>query len=300
MARSDEALVIEAAINGATTKATNPNAPETPAEIAADALACIRAGAAIVHNHNRDYAVDGARAAELYLEAWRPVLHEHADAILYPTLGFGEGIAARYAHVERLAESGVLRMAFLDTGSVNLGGTDEDDLPGGVEFVYVNGFADIRYKVAVCERFRLAPSIAIFEPGFLRTALAYERADRMPKGAFVKLYFGAERGYLGGRGRGAAFGLPPTARALDAYLEILEGSRLPWAVAVLGGDVVECGMAKLALERGGHVRVGLEDYGGDRQPTNAELVTELVALANKLGRPVATSKEAASVLGMRS
>ena len=300
MARSDEAVVIEAAVNGATTKATNPNAPETPAEIAADAVACLRAGAAIVHNHNRDYAVDGARAAELYLEAWRPVLREHPDAILYPTLGYGEGIGARYTHVERLAESGLLRMSFLDTGSVNLGATDEEGLPGGKEFVYVNSFADIRHKVAVCERHRLAPSIAIFEPGFLRTTIAYERAGRMPKGAFVKLYFGAERGFLGARGRGAAFGLPPTARALDAYLEILEGSRLPWAVAVLGGDVFECGMAKLALERGGHVRVGLEDYGGERQPKNAELVEEVVALARSIGRTVATSKEAATVLGIPS
>jgi uncharacterized protein (DUF849 family) len=300
MVRIDRPVIVEAAVNGVTTKAVNPRCPQTPEEIAADAIACLRAGAAIVHNHNAEYAVDGARAAELYLAAWRPVLREIPDSILYPTLGFGTAIAARYAHVERLAEAGVLRMSFLDTGSVNLGATDDEHLPGGTEFVYVNSFADIRYKVRVCERYRLAPSIAIFEPGFLRTSLAYERAGRMPKGAFVKLYFGAERGYLGGRGRGAAFGLPPTERALEAYLELLEGSRLPWAVAVLGGDVVGCGMARLALERGGHVRVGLEDYAGERQPANAELVGEVVDLARRVGREVATPARAAEVLEMRA
>jgi len=298
MARSDEPLIIEAAINGVTSKAANPNVPQTPAEIAADARACLAAGAAIVHNHNAEYAVDGRRAADLYLEAWRPVLADHADSILYPTLGFGPTIAERYAHVPLLAESGVLRMSFVDTGSVNLGAVDADGLPGGAEFTYVNSFANIRHKMSTCERLRLAPSIAIFEPGFMRTALAYERAERMPKGAFVKLYFGAERGYLGDGKSGAPFGLPPTRRALDAYLELLDGSRLPWAVAVLGGDVVESGMARLALERGGHVRVGLEDYAGNRRPGNAELVAEVVRLAREIGRPVATSAAAAALLGM--
>src|ERR1051326_5211385 len=112
MARSDELVIIEAAINGVTSKAANPNTPQTPAEIATDALACLGAGAAIVHNHNAEYAVDGARAAELYLEARRPVLRERPDALLYPTLGFGSTIAERYAHVEKLAAAGVLRMSF--------------------------------------------------------------------------------------------------------------------------------------------------------------------------------------------
>jgi 3-keto-5-aminohexanoate cleavage enzyme len=294
MARSDELVIIEAAVNGVTSKAANPNTPQTPAEIASDALACLGAGAAIVHNHNADYAVDGARAAEIYLEAWRPVLRERPDALLYPTLGYGRTIAERYAHVPILAEAGVLRMSFFDTGSVNLGGVDDEGLPGGAEFVYVNSFADIRYKATVCARYGLAPSIAVFEPGFLRTALAYERASRMPKGAFVKLYFGGEPGYLGG----AAFGLPPTPRALDAYLEMLDGCALPWAVAVIGGDVCESGIARLALERGGHIRVGLEDYAGPRQPRNAELVSEVVELAGKIGRRVATSSEARTSLGM--
>src|SRR5712691_9631374 len=121
-------VIIEAAINGATTPDRNPHVPRTPAEIAADALRCLAAGAAIVHNHNADYAVDGERAAALYLEAWRPVLAEHPAAILYPTIGFGQTIVERTAHVSRLAEAGVLRMSFVDTGSVNLGGVDDEGL----------------------------------------------------------------------------------------------------------------------------------------------------------------------------
>ena len=44
-------VIIEAAINGVTTKQRNPHVPQAPQEIAADALRCVAAGAAIVHNH---------------------------------------------------------------------------------------------------------------------------------------------------------------------------------------------------------------------------------------------------------
>ncbi len=48
---SDDPVIIEVAINGTTTKEQNPHVPRTAQEIAADALACFDAGAAIVHNH---------------------------------------------------------------------------------------------------------------------------------------------------------------------------------------------------------------------------------------------------------
>ncbi len=114
----------------------------------------------------------------------------------------------------------------------------------------------------------------------------------------MKLYFGGDHSYIDGGGSGVTFGLPPTAKALDAYLEMLEGTDLPWAVAVIGGDVVGCGLARTALERGGHVRVGLEDYAGPRTPTNVELLAELAAVAHRVGRPFATPAEAARLLDL--
>jgi uncharacterized protein (DUF849 family) len=293
-------VIIEAAINGVTSKERNPHVPRSPAEIAADALRCFSAGAAIVHNHIDAIATDGAAAAARYLEAWRPLLRERPDAIVYPTVGFGGTIEERYAHEPILAESGLMRMGLLDPGSVNLGGVGEDGLPGGpIDFVYVNSYNDIRHEVGLCARHRLGPSISIFEPGFLRAALAYHRAGRLPAGAFVKLYFGGAHDYFGGTTGGVTFGLPPTRIALEAYLSMLDGCELPWAVAVLGGDVIETGLARLALERGGHVRVGLEDYAGTRTPANDELVREVTALARAVGRPVASCTETARILGLQ-
>jgi len=292
-----EPVIIEAAINGVTSKDRNPNVPVAPGEIATDTLACLDAGAAVVHNHIDMFMVDGDVAAERYLEGWRPVLARRPDALLYPTTNAGTDVEGAYAHIAPLAASGVLRLSLSDPGSVNLGGLDDSGLPAG-GIVYANSFDDIGHQLGLCSQLGLGPSMAIFEPGFLRAALAWWRADRLPAGAMFKLYFGGEQGYLGGRRGGVPFGLAPTRAALDAYLELLEGCDVPWAVAVLGGDVLESGLARLALERGGHVRVGLEDYGGSRSPTNVELVSEAAALCGEVGRPVAGCDEAAALLGL--
>jgi len=293
-------VIIEAALNGVTSKEQNPNVPRLPDEVAEDALRCLAAGAAIVHTHSDVVRVDGPTAAARYLEAYEPVLNERPDALLYPTTNFGPGVELAYSHFEPLTNAGAIRIGIIDPGSVNLGPAGADGVPLAPGFVYANSFADIHHQAELCRRLRIGPSMAIFEPGFLRAALAWWRAGQLPAGAMVKLYFGGEGGYLGGTttGGGVPFGLPPTAKALDAYLEILDGCDLPWSVAVIGGDVVETGLARLAVERGGHLHVGLEDFAGTRQPTNEELVVEAVKVCADAGRSVATSDEAVTLLGL--
>ena len=281
-------VIIEAAINGGTTRERNPNVPRQPEEIAADTLACVEAGAAIVHNHIDRFGISVEEAAERYLEGWRPVLEARPDALVYPTVHFGPPLS--YEHLVPLAASGLLRVGLTDPGSVNLGGVDDNGVPTGA-FVYANSFDAVGRAFEICREQRLGPSIAVYEPGFLRATLAWWRAGRLPAGAMVKLYLSTDYGLLG-----APFGLPPTIAALDAYLEMLAGCDIPWAVSVVGGDVTSSEVAAVALERGGHLHLGLEFYGGPRTPTNAELVVEAVALCEKVGRPVATPDQAAEIL----
>lgn len=289
-------LIIEAALNGATPRARNPNVPVTPDEIADAALAAFDAGAAIVHTHIERMDLTGDAAVGRYMAGYAPVLMAKPDAILWGTVATGADVEARFGHYRGLARAGV-RMGAFDPGSVNLGSHGDDGLPGS-SFVYATSYRDIAWLAALHDEERLAPAIAIYEPGWLRTVLAYHKAGRLPRGAFVKLYFGGRYNFLDGKRSDVTFGLPPTARALDAYLELLEGTGLSWAVAAIGDDVVETGLAELAIARGGHVRVGLEDFGGERRPDNLTLIAEVVALASAAGRPIATSGEAARLLDL--
>jgi 3-keto-5-aminohexanoate cleavage enzyme len=285
-------VIIEAALNGATTKQRNRNVPREPSEIAEEALACLAAGAALVHNHIDLVGVSGTVAAARYLEAWEPVLAARPDALVYPTINFGApGRPHDYNHITPLATSGLLRIGLSDPGSVTTGDTATDGPPAGSR-VYANSYDDIAGHFQLCHDHHLGVSLAIMEPGFLRTVTSWWRAGRLPQGAMVKLYFCDDR-Y-----RRASFGMPPTPAALDVYQEMLDGCPLPWSVSVFGGDVVGCGLAELAVERGGHLHVGLEPYGGPGMPTNVELVDQAVAICQKVGRPVASCDEAAHLMDL--
>jgi uncharacterized protein (DUF849 family) len=283
-------VIIEAAINGATKKSTNPNVPVTPDEIAADALACFAAGAAIVHAHCDPPGGPDDEVAERYLSAFRQVWAERPDALIYPTINFGAA-GLSFGHLPIMAKEG-LRVGLLDPGSVNLGRLGDDGLPTST-FVYANSFDTIGAVFAMHTELGLGPSLAIYEPGFLRATLCWWRAGKLPAGTMIKLYLSEDRG-LGG----APFGLPVTPTGLAAYLEILGDCDVPWAVSAVGGDVARSEVARLALDRGGHLHLGLEFYGGDRTPSNVELVREAAALADQAGRPVASSAEAAGILGL--
>ena len=288
-------VIIEAAINGSTPKSTNPNTPRSPEEIADDALRCLDAGASIIHSHTDQPGFSGTAPHDAgpYRDAWERILAARPDALLHPTVpGGGPGVAMkeRYAHVAALAEAGVLAFAPLDAGSMNVGGVEEEGLPRDVDSVFQTTFRDIRYAIDTAHRLQIGLSASIFEPGFLRTMLAFQRAGRLPPGTMLKLYFGARSGL--------SFGLPPTPMSLQAYLQMLEGTDTAWFVSAIGGDVVESGLAREAIERGGHVVVGIEPYGGTGTPTNVALVEQAVALAGTLGRPVAGCAEAAQIVGL--
>ncbi len=286
-------VIIEAALNGVTTPERNGNVAATPEAQSVDALACVDAGATVIHTHAPNLAVDPETATAQYATAYGPVVARDADVICYPTTGIGATIAERYSHVERLDDLGLIGAGFVDTGSVNLGGTGPDGLPAAPGYVYRNDFADIAYKMRVCRDRALGPSIAVFEPGFLRVVLAYHRAGALPRGTLVKFYFSGG-GYLGGGE--PLWGAPPVAEALDLYLAMLGDAPIPWAVAVLGGSVCDTPIASTALARGGHLRVGIEDW--DDGPANAVQVARAAALARDAGRTVATSSEAHAILGL--
>ena len=141
--------------------------------------------------------------------------------------------------------------------------------------------------VDTCTELRVPISFSIFDGSFMRTAVAYVRSGRVRHGGQIKIFLGSDL---------VSFGIPATESGLLAYLDMLGDCSLPWSVALPGGDLLTSPVARLALERGGHLRVGLEDYVGPGAPTNVELIERAAALAAELGRRVATAGEAAEAM----
>jgi 3-keto-5-aminohexanoate cleavage enzyme len=290
-------VVIEAAINGMTSKSRNPAVPKSTDELIADSLACLDAGASIIHFHVSSFELSTQEAVDEYAPVFRGILHERPDAIIYPTGKQGKTMAERMEHFFVLADMGLLKMGYFDPGSVNIGAVeDQDGLPSG-GYAYVNTYDECREMFGLLAKHRIAPSIAIYEPGFLSVVLAYVRAGRLSAGAMLKFYFGGEFSPFTGE-RSIGHGLPPTAPSLDALLAMYKGCSIPWAVGVFGGDVGRSEVLPHALELGGHVRLGLEDYCGARTPNNVELIKEVSAMARRAGRRLATPVETAALLGI--
>ena len=296
-------VILEVAINGGVTPERNPHVPLSTEAIIEDSLKCFAAGASVIHAHNHDIRLNGKAGAEAYLAPWRIILAKRPDALWYPTLSVNqsdganlEPIQDRYSHYPFIAAEVPMPFGVVDPGSTNLGYPGPDGLPVG--FSYVNSYSDHAYAFGLAQQLGFIPSLAIFEPGFLQTTLTWYRAGRLPKGSMAKFYFGGEWG-LWAREKGVTFGLPPTEKALAAYVEMLAGTDIPWSVSVWGGDLLQTPVARMALELGGHLHIGIEEhYDPDRTPTNVELIEETKALCAAVGRPLATFAQTRQILGM--
>jgi len=282
-------FVIEAAINGSvTTRAENPWLPCTADEVAADAAAAHAAGAAIVHFHVRN--ADGSRVDE-----HDRLLAEHIAAItkirsapaplLWNTFPLGGDCVERFRLFRDLSTSLATRPDFgaHDVGSLNIIWYSVDD--GAYRSTtYVNSFEDVCYFLGEFRRLGLRPFLNVFEPGFVRAVRAALDLGLLDEPVLVKLYF-SDR-----------YGLPPCRASVETYLALLDGIRCEWFGCYPDGDVLPHVELFAALD--GHVRVGLEDYAYASEPrSNADLVRRAAAAASRVGRPVATVEEAASLLG---
>ena len=287
-------VVIELALNGITRKNKNPAVPETPDEMAEESLACISKGAALIHTHTTT-STGGEEGAEEYAQAYRQIKSAEPKAFLYPTMSGGASINERWDHNITLAKEGLIAGGVLDPGSTNLSSIGEDGSPAATDFVYTNSPNDIRYMMSKCTELGLGASMAIYEPGFLRIPLGYYQAGKLPKGSLVKFYFSGEKGYTEG-GRGPIFGPPPIPEALDLYLAMLGDAEIPWFVSVITGAILDTPIAELALQRGGHLRIGIEDNSSAK--SNLDELDSAIALCEKVGREPANLDQTAEILGI--
>lgn len=288
---SRQPVIIEAAINGARTQKTNPHVPLTPNEIVECISACVQAGASIIHVHAGQPIVGsgGHHDSATYKDAFARALARHPGLLLYPTLpggGPGTSMAQRLDHVIELCRIGLAAMVPVDPGTMNFGHVSKAGVPPVSDRVYQTTFADVDWAFRYCCAENLACTISAFEPGFIRLVEAHRRAGTLPPQSFVKLEFCS--GDL-------LFGLTPDLLGLQAWLSLFDHRALPWMVTLRNGNVNDS-LAEIAIARGGHVRVGLEDFTGSDQPTNQELVAAAASIARAHGRRPALPHEVRDII----
>ena len=282
---------IEAALNGPWSRERQPGIPITVEEIVADGLAAADAGAAIVHVHAYDPSTGQQNDTwETYARVIEGI-RAKVDVIVYPTIPLaGSGYASanvqkRFAHTAELARRGLLEWTVCDPGSCNFARFDDlADPQAG--FVYQNPMDDIREGLRLSREHRLHPGYAIYEPGFTRLGAALARTMPTLPQPIYRFMFSDE----------FTWGFPAKPEYLDAHLRLLgeAAPAAPWMVAGLGVDIRP--LIGAAVERGGHVRVGLEDAPWRTDLTNLEWVNEAASHIRKAGGEPATAADVRALL----
>lgn len=279
---------IECALNGAWTRERQPNIPVARKEIIADGIAAAKAGAAIIHLHAYDEAT--GRQKDDY-DIYAPIIEgirAQCDAIVYPTLPItGSGYAGelrsakeRYMHLEKLAQNGLAEWGVIDPGSAVFTRFDEI-ARGEAGYTYYNPDDHFYEGMRIAAQYGVRPSYAIYEAGCTRLGAAKAKAmPRVPVPVY-RFMFADE----------FCFGFPPRPSYLNAHLTLLAeyDPGAPWMAAGLGVDIRP--LIGMAVERRGHIRVGLEDRPWGVDETNRGLVEEAVQLVREAGGEVATASE---------
>lgn len=281
-------VFIEAALNGAWGRERQPAIPIAVEEIIADGVAAVKAGAAIVHLHAYDVAT-GRQKDDWQIYA--PIIEgirAKVDAIVYPTLPItGSGYAGelrnareRYVHLEELAKRGLAEWGVIDPGSAVFTRFDQV-ARGEAGYTYYNPDDHFYEGMRIAAAYGVRPSYAIYEGGCTRLGAAKAKAmPRVPVPVY-RFMFAEE----------FCFGFPPREQYLDAHLALLGelDPGAPWMIAGLGVDIRP--LIAPAVERGGHIRVGLEDRPWGVRETNRALVEEAVRLVRAAGGEPATASE---------
>jgi 3-keto-5-aminohexanoate cleavage enzyme len=285
---STKPAIIEAAISPLVQGA------QTADVIVDEANACLDAGAGIVHHHFDRSGTVADSIAQL-ADIWGRVAKAYPQALHYTGYLKGTTAVEENEHLRPLAEAGLLNMFPIDPGITTKPVYNVDGLPtltssDGLRFDESHEMVELSKELGV------PISLGVFEPVALRWIVDYARQVGFSDGTMIKFYFGGTH-KVDAPGKAALnHGLPPTAAALAVYLEMMEGCNLPWTASLFGDPILDTPLARLVLEAGGHLRVGIEDAAGMSPNSNVEMVRSAITLAKEVGRPVASNTQALEVL----
>jgi 3-keto-5-aminohexanoate cleavage enzyme len=287
----DGKVVIEVRCNEYTMRDRNRHVPWSPDEIAADAAACREAGASIVHFHARDPETGAIRGdTETYAEVIKTV-RRSSDVLLNPTLGASTiaDPAVRVAHIPELGKDPATRPDFapVDLGSFNVDPFDWDTKTFRTEeVVYRTSVGGLRHEIDAITSSGVAVQSVLWNVGSARCLGAFLAMGVLPAPAFAQVTLSDSM----------LSTHPGTVRGMQALVEFLPGTHdVHWAVSCFGGNLLR--LVTAAVDAGGHVSIGLGDYAYPElgEPTNAQVVAEVVHMVRAIGREPATPDEVREV-----
>lgn len=298
-------VIITCAVTGSIhTPSMSPYLPVTPDQIAHEAIAAARAGAAVLHLHARQ-PDDGRPAFEPQVyRQFLPRIHEATDAVLNITTGgsITMTLDQRLAAAEDLSAE----MASCNVGSMNFAifpvleklktfqhAWERDFIEGTRSTIFRNTFADIEQVLErLGEGHGTRFEFECYDVGHLYSLKHFVDRGLVKGPLFLQFVLGV----LGGIGPD-----PENLVHMKRIADKLFGDAYQWSV--LGAGRHQVPLVTQAALMGGHVRVGLEDsltLGPGRLATsNAEQVQLIRDVLERLGFEIATPAEARALLGLK-
>ena len=257
------------------TKADNPAVPISLQEQIESTQSAFEAGATIAHCHVRNKDQTPSSDPEKFA-ALLEGLKEHCPGMVIQfSTGGRSGAGTERGGMLPLAPD----MASLSVGSNNF-----------PTRVYENPPDLVNWLASEMNKYRVTPEVEAFDLSHILTAIRmYDRNELYGK-LYVQFVMGVKNA------------MPADKEVFDLYVKFMN-ERAPeaeWCAAGIGANQII--VNEWAIAAGGHTRAGLEDNvrldKNTLAPSNAALVKRAVDLCEKYSRPVATSKEARSLLGL--
>lgn len=265
-------VVVTVAVTGAdVTRENNPYLPYTTAEIADSSIASAQAGATVVHLHVREDDGTPSGRPELFVDVVDRI-RSGSDLLTMVSTGGANDmtIAERTTGLEARPD-----LSGVESGSMNFG--DETFItppPAG------------RGIIARATEAGIGLEVEAFDVGHVISAVRWLEEGILPAPLRINLVFGVPGG------------IDASPEALAAMVRPLPPGTF-WTMTCIGRHHQR--MLGLALLHGAPgIRTGLEDVAylrrGVLAPSNAALVEQAVALAQTLGREVATPAQTRELL----
>ncbi len=298
-------ILITCAVTGSIhTPSMSPHLPITAEQITAEAVAAAEAGASILHLHARDPENGRPSASAEHFMAFLPRIKQASDAVANLTTGG----SATMTLDERLAAplAAEPEMCSLNMGSMNFAlypaaarihdwkyDWEKPFLEGSDDLVFKNTPRDIAQVITEMGAKRGARfEFECYDLSHLYMLRHFADRELIKPPFFIQFVFGV----LGGVGAD-----PENLTHMKRIADKLFGEDYQWSVLAAGRHQIP--FTTMAAAMGGHVRVGLEDsiYIGKGQlaESNAQQVTRIREIVERLGREVATPGEAREMLGLK-